>query len=442
MKTKRFLSASAGLAIISAAALVLSGCSAGGGNTAAEQTDSGGKITVWVDPPRVPAAEAFKVAHPEIEVDVVQIDGTVGGQTVKQAFANFDSAGSGWPDAIFFPSNDDLAWATSSASNYAADLTDLLPNIIKGYDPAVLSFCDIDGRIHCLRNDAAPDVFWYNKAFFDENGYTLPTTWEEYGTLAVKIAAEHPDKISGFLGDAYAVNRYLQGAGCPTNDRISESEVHIDLSDPNCVRANDLLTQMYDGGALSTQGIFDGDAAVAGVNLVMSPGAVWWGNYLFRDTWKIPAGQMTASAPLTWAGESSPTTGNEGGGHWGVSSHITGKQLENTLIFATFVATDPAWQVELSTGLPGYGPVQDKWLAKLATDGYFADVPGTQQAFKDAAAAVSPYSYMLYDTGAVWAETVSPTLIAKGSMGDALSKFGKELVNRADSVGYTVTTSK
>ncbi|MBH0052862.1 carbohydrate ABC transporter substrate-binding protein [Salinibacterium sp. SWN139] len=439
MKTKRFLSASAGVAIISAAALVLSGCSADGGATAPEQTDSGGKITVWVDPPRVPAAEAFQEAHPEIEIDVVQIDGTVGGQTVKQAFANFDSAGSGWPDAIFFPSNDDIAWATGAASNYAADLTDLLPDVIDGYDPAVLSFCDIDGQIRCLRNDAAPDVFWYNKAFFDENGYTLPTTWEGYGDLAVQIAAEHPDKISGFLGDAYAVNRYLQAADCPTNDRLSESEVHINLDDPNCVRANELLTQMYDGGALTTQGIFDGDAAAAGVNMVMSPGAVWWGNYLFRDTWKIPAGEMSASAPLTWEGESSPTAGNEGGGLWGVSSHITGKQLENTLTFATFVATDPAWQVELSTGLPGYGPIQDAWLEKLEADGYFADVASVQQAFKDAAGAVAPYSYMLYDTGAAWTETVSPTLIADGSISDALSTFGTELVNRADSVGYTVT---
>ncbi|WP_353815965.1 ABC transporter substrate-binding protein [Agromyces sp. SYSU T00266] len=438
MKTTRFLSASAGVATIAAAALVLSGCAAGDAADTSTQTDSGGKITVWVDPPRVPAAEAFQEAYPDIEIDVVQIDGTVGGKTVKQSFANFDSAGSGWPDAIFFPSNDDIAWATSSTSNYAADLTDLLPDVIEGYDPAVLSFCDIDGQIRCLRNDAAPDVFWYNKAFFDDNGYTLPTTWEEYAELAVTIADEHPGKISGFLGDAYAINRYLQGANCPTNDRVSETEAHIDLSDPNCERATELLTEMYDGGALSTQGIFDGDAAEAGVNLVMSPGAVWWGNYLFRDTWQIPAGEMSAVAPLTWDGESSPSTGNEGGGLWGVSSHITGKQLENTLTFATFVATDPRWQVDLSTGLPGYGPVQDAWLAKIEADAYFADIPSVQQAFKDAAGAVQPYAYMLYDTGSVWTEKVSPTLISGGTMPDAIAAFGEELVNQAESVGYTV----
>ena len=61
MKTKRYLSASAGVATIAAAALVLSGCAAGSRNTATAQTDSGGKITVWVDPPRVPAAEVINV---------------------------------------------------------------------------------------------------------------------------------------------------------------------------------------------------------------------------------------------------------------------------------------------------------------------------------------------------------------------------------------------
>ncbi|WP_349897516.1 ABC transporter substrate-binding protein [Parafrigoribacterium soli] len=443
MKSKRVFSLSGVIAIVALTSLALSGCAGGDSGTKAEkQTDSGGKITVWVDPPRVPAAEAFKKAHPEIKIDVVQIDGTVGGQTVKQAFANFDSAKSGWPDAIFFPSNDDIAWATNSTSNYAADLTKLLPDVIKGYDPAVLSFCDFDGKIRCLRNDAAPDVFWYNKKFFDDNGYSLPTTWEEYGSLAVKIAAEHPGKISGFLGDAYAVNRYLQGSDCPTNGRLSETEAHINLKDPNCVRATKLLSTMYQGKALTTQGIFDGDADKAGVNLVMSPGAAWWGNYLFRDTWKIPAGEMSAVAPLTWKGDSKPTAGNEGGGLWGVSSHIKGKQLANALTFAKFVATDPAWQVELSTGLPGYGPDQDKWLAKMEADKYFADIPTTQDAMKSAAGAVAPYSYMLYDTGSVWTETVSPTLIAGKTVDDAIDKFGTTLVNKAKSIGYTVKESK
>ena len=162
----------------------------------------------------------------------------------------------------------------------------------------------------------------------------------------------------------------------------------------------------------------------------MSPGAVWWGNYLFRDTWKIPAGQMTAVAPLTWEGESEPSTGNEGGGLWGVSSHITGKQLENALTFATFVATDPAWQVELSTGLPGVrpraGPVAREDESERT---YFAENPPRSAAIQGCRRPpCNPTTRTCCTTrAAVWTETVSPTLIAGRSVEEAIAAFGEEL---------------
>lgn len=171
-----------GLVGASLAVLIASACGGGGGGglpgqagaSAPAQTDSGGAITVWVDPPRVPAAEAFKKANPDIETTINQIDGTVGSKALSQQFAQFNQAKQGWPDAIFFPSNDDIAWASGAQINYAADLTSQVPDLIKGYDPAVLAPCNIDGKIRCLRNDAAPDVFWYNQKFFSANGYTRP----------------------------------------------------------------------------------------------------------------------------------------------------------------------------------------------------------------------------------------------------------------------------
>ncbi|MDQ4115068.1 MAG: carbohydrate ABC transporter substrate-binding protein, partial [Actinomycetota bacterium] len=188
-----------------------------------------------------------------------------------------------------------------------------------------------------------------------------------------------------------------------------------------------------------TVGIFDPDAAKVGKDLVMSPGAAWWGDYLFNQTWKIPAGQMTAVEPLAWDGESEPSTGNEGGGLWGVSNHITGKQLENTLTFAEFVATDPRWQVELSTGLPAYGPVQDAWAEKQAKANYFADNETTFEAMKKANDyVVDGHAYMLYNTGAVWTETVAAALASGGDVDQAWTSFGDELVSQAKAMGYTV----
>jgi ABC-type glycerol-3-phosphate transport system substrate-binding protein len=432
-----------GVALAAGAAALLFSSACGGNSPAGsgnqKQTDSGGEITVWVDPPRVPAADAFKKAHPEIPIKVNQIDGTVGGKTLQQQFAQFNQASKGWPDAIFFPSNDDIAWASGKQINYTADLSSQLPDVVKGYQDAVIAPCNIDGKIRCLRNDAAPDVFWYNKTFFDTNHYTVPKTWEEYADLAVKIKAEHPDSVAGFTGDAYAPDRYLWGAGCPTNARKSETEVHIDLSDAKCQRGKNLLDKLVSGKAVSPLGIFDADAAKVGKNLVMSPGAAWWGDYLFNQTWKIPAGQMTGVNPLMWSGESTPSTGDEGGGLWGVSNHITGKELANTLVFAKFVATDPAWQVELSTGLPAFGPVQDAWVAKQSKSNYFADSATTFAAMKAAIGYVQPdHAYMLYNTGSVWTETMAPALVSGKSVNDAWTQFDSELKNQAKAMGYTV----
>ena len=421
--------------------------SAGSSGAAASQapaddpnaTDSGGAIMVWVDAPRQPAADAFKKAYPDIPITINAIPGNVGSTDLQQKFALFNQANKGWPDAIFFPSNDDIAWATSSKINYARDLSVVLKDYLTGYTAANNGPCIIDNQVRCVRNDSAPDVFWYNATLFKQWGYTPPTTWEDYQTLGIKIATEHPGYISGFLGDAYAPDRYLWAAGCPTNDRLSETKVHINTADPNCARVKDLIDKMVAAKALSPVGIFDPNAAQIGPKLAMSPGAVWWGNYLFRDTWKIPAGQMTATAPIKWSADSQGYTGDEGGGLWGVSSHIKGKQLDNTLTFLKFVTSDPRWQVDLSTGLPAYTAPQQAWLDKGAKDGYFADYPTTSKAFIAAGNAVRPnHAYMLYNTGGIWSKTVTPVLTAGKDLSAAWDAFSSELTNEAKTFGYTV----
>ena len=157
----------------------------------------------------------------------------------------------------------------------------------------------------------------------------------------------------------------------------------------------------------------------------MSPGAVWWGNFLFRDTWKVPAGRIAAAAPLRWSAEPTPYTSSEGGGLWGFSRHIKGTQLANTLTFARFVAADPRWQVDLSVGLPGYGPMQQPWLAKQKEANYLVDFDRSAAAFVLAATIVRPdRDYTLYNTGTVWTQTITPALTSGRSFEDAWGAFG------------------
>jgi ABC-type glycerol-3-phosphate transport system substrate-binding protein len=440
MKTSKWRAATGALAAVAVVGLALAGCSGGGGGTSSgTQTDSGGKITVWVDAPRVPAADAFKKAHPEIPINIVQIDSTVGATTTQQHFAQFDAAKKGWPDAIFFPSNDDVAWA--SKTGYTADMSKLTPSLTRGYTKKALASCFIDGAYRCLRNDAAPDVLWYNKTLFDQWGYTVPTTWDQYESLAVKIAKEHPGYVSGFTGDAYAPNRYLWASDCPTNVTVNSSTVRIDFADSKCTRAEKLLSTLQGAGALSTDGIFDADAAKVGPKLAMSPGAAWWGDYLFHQTWKLPKGTIQAATGLSWPGSSTPQMGNEGGGLWGMSSHIKGKELKNAETFMKFVVSDPKWQVDLSTGLPAFTAMQKPWLEKQKADAFYADTEATLATFAPAIDTVpTDYNYQLYDTGGEWTSTIAKDLAAGQSFDKAWSDFTTDLVAKAKAAGYKVVS--
>ncbi|HUX69271.1 MAG TPA: carbohydrate ABC transporter substrate-binding protein [Cellulomonadaceae bacterium] len=444
VKKRKLLSVTTAVTTLSIAGLVLSGCSSASNGTtgsAGSQTDSGGKITVWVDAPRMPAADAFKTAHPEIPINIVQIDSTVGATTTQQRFAQFDAAKKGWPDAIFFPSNDDVAWAAKTG--YTANMSKDTPDLVAGYTKTALASCYIDGAYQCLRNDAAPDVLWYNAALFKQWGYTVPKTWAEYTSLAVTIAKDHPGYISGFTGDAYAPNRYLWASDCPTNVSVNPTTVQINLQDPKCTRAESMLSTLTAAKALSTDGIFDADAATVGQKLVMSPGAVWWGDYLFQQTWKLPAKTMQASPTgLSWDG-STAQMGDEGGGLWGMSSHITGKELANAEIFMKFVVSDPAWQVNLSTGLPAFTAMQQPWLTKQASNDFYYDTAATLATFAPAINTVpNDYSYLLYDTGGEWTSTVAKDLAGGKDFATAWTDFGTDLVAKAKAAGYTVVTTK
>jgi ABC-type glycerol-3-phosphate transport system substrate-binding protein len=439
MKTRKLLSVTTTVAAIAMVGLALSGCSSNSTKAASTgtQTDSGGPITVWVDAPRVPAADAFKKAYPNIKINIVQIDSTVGATTTEQHFAQFDAAKKGWPDAIFFPSNDDVAWAAKTG--YTANMSKDTPSLVAGYTKTALASCFIAGEYQCLRNDAAPDVFWYNAALFKQWGYTVPTTWAEYESLAVKIAQDHPGYVSGFTGDAYAPNRYLWASDCPTNVAVNPTTVEINFKDPKCTRAESLLSTLTGAKALSTDGIFDADATTAGQKLAMSPGAVWWGNYLFEQTWKLPKGTMQAAPGLSWPGSSTAQMGDEGGGLWGMSSHIKGKELTNAETFMKFVASNPAWQVKLTTGLPAFTAEQQPWLTKQASDDFYENTKETLATFAPAINTVpGDYSYLLYDTGGEWTSTIAKDLAAGQTFDAAWADFTKDLPAKAAAAGYTV----
>ncbi|MEO6983572.1 MAG: hypothetical protein ABI072_10720, partial [Edaphobacter sp.] len=111
--------------------------------------------------------------------------------------------------------------------------------------------------------------------------------------------------------------------------------------------------------------------------------------------------------------------------------------------FMKFVASDPAWQVDLTTGLPAFTSQQAPWLKKQASDDFYADTAATLATFVPAIATVpTDYAYLLYDTGGEWTSTIAKDLASGKDFATAWSNFDTDLNAKAKAAGYTVVTSK
>lgn len=129
---KRWRAAS--LAGAAALALVLSGCGGTGGG-AGGSGDGKGELLVWVDNTRMPAAQKYKKAHPDLKMRIVTIPPDAGYVPTKISLANRTK--SGWPDVVFLANPAEAATLASEKFGYAAPLDDLVPKSVRdGFTPA------------------------------------------------------------------------------------------------------------------------------------------------------------------------------------------------------------------------------------------------------------------------------------------------------------------
>jgi ABC-type glycerol-3-phosphate transport system substrate-binding protein len=435
VKHTRIKARSATVALGSILTLVMaSACSSSGGKA----NSSGGSLTILADTTREPAIQAFEKANPTIKV-TIQTYANTGNDGLEQKFALYNKAGSGWPDVVFLGGYD-LSWAEGGQINYAADISHIVPSSIQsGYSPNVLATCKQGSKLVCLPNDLGQTVLWYNAKLFTQWGYTAPTTWQDYEALSLQIAKQHPGYYTGLAGDVNVPSRYLMPSGCPTSQLTDTMKVTIDLAASSCTRVQNMLSTLLAAKVVSPEGLFDTDAAAnVGAKLVMTPGASWYGQFIFEQAFKVPPGEITASAPLQWAGEQSGT-GDEGGGLWVASRHDSGQRLANAVNGVTFLSSNVPLQTTNVT-FPAYGPAQQPWLDAQGVSGYFADYSQLSSALKQGATEIrTDTNYVQYNPGDIWSQTVTAAL-AKGSpLSSGWSSFATQLVQQAKSVGYSVT---
>jgi ABC-type glycerol-3-phosphate transport system substrate-binding protein len=445
-RSGRILAAAAALTV--GAAVALSGCastSAGSTDTStpsafkqAAQDDSA-PITVWADSTRLPDVQKYQKEHPNVKMNIVTYDGSADGSTYLQTKVQlFDRTGSGWPDVVF-ASPTDVTWASvptsPSAQAFAAPVDQLVQaSTLQGFATGSLAPCQVDGHTYCLRNDIAQVVLWYNKKLMDQWGYQVPTTWQQYQALGEKVAAQHPGYVIGAVGDTNSQESYFWSSECPAQQLVAKNTLKVDLSSPDCTRMASLLDPLIADKSVSTQGFFT--QGFDGSKVLMAVGPSWYGQYLFNSAFKTPSGEIAAAAPLTWDGQSTPATGDVGGGIWMISSHS--KNLKAAAAVATWLTTSTE-NLQAAPTYPAYIAGAKAWLANPVNKDYFAD--DVSNVFLAAANEVwTGWSNTKFSDATPWSNAVLPALTAGKSLTSILPAWQTAIANEAKSVGYTVVT--
>ena len=434
--------AAAGLAV------AVGACSGGSSTSSAPVSSASGKVggslTVWVDSVRLPVAQAYAKAHPDVHLHIVTFDGDGNGATTMQTKIQlWNRTGHGWPDVIFSEQVNDPVWMAKAPFSFAAPLSGLIPqSTLSQWPSPSTSQCTVNGTQYCLQDNLAQVVLWYNKKLMTQFGYTVPTTWQQWAALGQKVAKEHPGYIVGNIGDSYGHWLYLWSDQCPL-ETMKGSKLLINSTDSHCTRMTKLLDPLIKDGTMPPLSVFTPDFATkyGGANdkVLMMPGPTWYAHAVFDQTLHIPAGQITATVPLRWGNAKTVTTGQVGGGPWIISRHSKNiKAAADFVIWSTTVFNPlPTTRTDARAGYPAYGPLANRWLASLSKDPYFAADP--TPAMKAAANKIwKGWSLVTYPDQPVWSNTVVTQLVAGKSLNSLLQPFGDALAQAAQAAGYNV----
>ena len=428
-----------------AAALLLAAC--GGGDASdpgtpstenkAVASDPTAEIVVWTDGVREPVVRAYMKAHPDAKVKVVTVPQDSGYVSTKVQLAN--RVKSGWPDVVWLSDPPEIASLATAPYDFAQPLDELVPDSVRNdFAPGTLANCTFDGKTYCLQNDIAQTVLWYNAKLMKDFGYAVPTTWEEYAALGKKVAAEHPGYVIGNMGDHNMMIAYYQASGCPMREATAGNKVRINVTDPSCTRVNDMVQSLIDNGTAPKVSIFDPPFAKLGTEnkILMLPGASWMGDFVFKTTYKTPAGQLAAAPIPKWEGEDAGYSGTVGGGIWVVSKHA--KNVKGAADAITWMTTDLGIQNQQPT-YPANKTAAASWSTNKKADPFYAENP-IPVFEKQAGLIRQNWKFVRYASVATnqWNELVIAGLKDGKKLSELVPAYGEELKKAAEKAGYTV----
>ena len=279
-----------GVATLAVAALALSGCA-----PAAEETAATGDCTAYADylgnegtevemytTIVSPEADLFQESFAEFE-ECTGITINWNGSQEFEAQLPVRVEGGTAPDLAIFPQPGLLAKMAATGTMVPAS-ADVAASVDANYTPDWKNYGTVDGTFYAAPLGANVKSFvWYSPKTFADNGWSIPTTWDELLALSDTVAATDVQpwcvgfgsgEATGWVGTDWMEDLMLRFQDAETYDKWVSNEMKFDdpkvaevlaeagkiLKNPDYVGdvASIATTTFQDGGA----GIVDGTCAM------------------------------------------------------------------------------------------------------------------------------------------------------------------------------------
>ncbi|MHA6626661.1 ABC transporter substrate-binding protein [Pseudonocardia sichuanensis] len=166
------------VATLAVACLALAGC-------ASSEEAAGGPVTLefWAWGSNIDKrVEVWNQSHPDVQV---AISAPASGSDFPVRVLTAVRAGEG-PDIA---QAEYTQLPTYVSAGVLADVESVRPDMEAAYAPEVLETVTFDGTIFGIPQDLGPSMFIYRKDLFAQHGLAVPTTWDEFRTLAEQVRA-------------------------------------------------------------------------------------------------------------------------------------------------------------------------------------------------------------------------------------------------------------
>ena len=237
-----------------------------------------------------------------------------------------------------------------------------------------------DGLMYTMPLSKSTEVLYYNKTFFDENGLTVPTTWDEMEALCAKILEIDPKCTP--LGYDSEDNLFITLCEQYGYDYTSATGEHYLFNNDNCKSFVKELRDWFQKGYITTEALYGSYTSglftqldkevnhsymcigsTGGASYQMSNNGTSDGSFAF-EVGIAPIPQVNPSAPK--AISQGPSLCILKGGN------TSDQQVIASWLFVKYLTTNMAFQTEFSS-TSGYMPVLESaqtnetyaaWLAK------------------------------------------------------------------------------